>query len=195
MMNGTRRSHARGIALMEVLVSLVILLFGLLGLVGVSSRANSSELEAYQRVQALQLLQDRADRVNANRKVASCYSNGATGTQFGTKYVGPPTCGTGSVQEQTRAVADMTEWDKLLKGSALTDNGKAVGMIGALGCVTQDATIPNAYIIAVSWQGLAETAKPHTADGSAEFPCGKDAYSKAGLHRVLTTKVILGALS
>lgn len=187
-------------ALMEVLVSLVILLFGLLGLVGVSSRANSSELEAYQRVQALQLLQDMADRMNANRKVATCYSNGATGTQFGKGYTGTPTCTTGNAQEQARAVADMADWDKLLKGSSVTEVVKGEtkevgGMIGAVGCVTLVDAADKVYLIAVSWQGLARTAKPLTADGAAEFPCGKDAYSHETLHRVLTTKVRMGALS
>lgn len=189
------RPDVRGMALMEVLVSLVILLFGLLGLVGVSSRANSSELEAYQRVQVLQLLQDMADRMNANRKVASCYSNGATGTQFGTGYTGTPACTAGTAQEQARAVADLKEWDKLLKGSAVTEGEKNIGVIGARGCVTLEDAANNVYLIAVSWQGLAQTAKPLAADGATAFPCGKDAYAKETLHRVLTTKVRMGALS
>ena len=190
------RVASRGIALMEVLVSLVILLFGLLGLVGISSRANISELEAYQRVQALQLVEDMADRLNANRKVASCYSNGATGIQVGTGYTGTPTCTTGSAQEQARAAADLKQWDDLLKGSAVTKGTtKLGGAIGAIGCVTLDDAATNVYLIAVSWQGLAETAKPLLADGTTAFPCGSGAYTKETLHRVITTKVRMGALS
>jgi len=191
------RNHAtRGFALMEVLVSLVILMFGLLGLVGVSSRANLSELEAYQRVQALQLVQDMADRLNANRKVASCYSDGANGTLFGTGYAGTPTCTVGGAQEQARAVADLKEWDGLLKGSAVMEGGTKVGgMIGAVGCVTLDDPVNNVYLIAVSWQGLTNTAAPVLADGTTAFPCGSGSYTDEKLHRVVTTKVRMGVLS
>ena len=192
-MSGAKNS-SRGIALIEILVSLVILLFGLLGLVGISSRANLSELEAYQRVQALQLVQDMADRLNANRKVATCYSNGATGIKLGTGNTGTVTCTVGTVQEQTRAVADLTAWDRLLKGHAEAIGTNKVGaMIGAVGCVTVEDASKSIYLIAVSWQGLAETAAP-TLDGVA-FPCGKDAYGNEKLHRVVTTKVQIGALS
>ena len=191
-----RSQATRGFALMEILVSLVILMFGLLGLVGVSSRANISELEAYQRVQALQLVQDMADRLNANRKVASCYSGGATGTRFGTGYTGTPTCTAGGAQEQARAVADLKEWDDLLKGSAVTiGDTKVGGMIGAVGCVTLDDAATNVYLIAVAWQGLAKTAAPVLADGTTAFPCGSGAFTDEKLHRVVTTKVRMGTLS
>lgn len=186
----------RGFALIEILVSLVILLFGLLGLVGISSRANISELEAQQRVQALALLQDMADRINANRAVASCYSVGATGITVGSGYTGTPTCTTGNAQEQTRAVADLKAWDSMLKGSAESQSTTKVGaMIGAVGCITQDDALNNIYLIAVSWQGLAQTAAPVLADGATAFPCGSGLYGNEKLHRVLTTKVRIGKLT
>ncbi len=194
----TAKNASRGIALIEILVSLVILLFGLLGLVGVSSRANLSELEAYQRVQALQLVQDMADRLNANRKVASCYSNDATGMTLGTGSSTVPACAAGNAQEQARVAADLAAWDAMLKGSAETETAggttsKLGGMIGAVGCVTLDEAADKVYLIAVSWQGLAKTAAPLLADGKA-FPCGSGSYGDEALHRVATTKVRIGAL-
>src|SRR5687768_16594142 len=99
-------AHQQGVALIEVLITLVILLFGLLGLAGVSSRANVAELEAYQRIKALQLVQDMADRLNANRKVASCYSNGATGVELSATSTTVPACTAGNVQQQTQVAAD-----------------------------------------------------------------------------------------
>lgn len=192
-----RRQAARGFALMEILISLVILMFGLLGLVGISSRTHMSEVEAYQRVLAQQLVQDMADRLNANRKVATCYSNGVTGTQFGAGYTGTPTCTAGAAQEQARAVADLKEWDGLLKNTAVTtkDGGSVVGMIGAVGCVTLDDASKNIYLVAVAWQGLNKTAAPLLADGKTAFPCGSGSYADEKLHRVVTTKVRMGALS
>lgn len=191
-------TRERGIALIEVLVSLVILLFGLLGLVGVSSRSNMAEMESYQRIQALQLVQDMADRLNANRKVATCYSNGATGVKLGTgsSNTGVPACTAGNAQQQTRAAGDLATWDNMLKGQAELQSGTKLGAtIGAIGCVTLDDAANNVYLIAVSWQGLVKTAAPMLADGTTAFPCGSGAYGDEKLHRVVTTKVRVGALS
>jgi len=100
-------------------------------------------------------------------------------------------------------VADLAAWDNMLKGQAeiqpATKPGQAstnVGaMIGAIGCVTLDDAANNIYMIAVSWQGLVKTAAPTLADGTTAFPCGSGAYSDEKLHRVVTTKVRIGALS
>lgn len=185
-----------GIALIEVLVSLVILLFGLLGLAGMSSRASLAEMESYQRIQALQLVQDMADRLNANRKVATCYSNGATGLQLSASTTTIPACTAGNAQQQTQAAADLTAWHNMIKGQAETAGTTKLGaMIGAVGCVTLDDAANNIYLISVSWQGLAKTAAPTLADGTTAFPCGSGTYGDEKLHRLVTTKVQIGVLS
>ena len=199
-----RRRNQQGATLIEILVTLVILLFGLLGLVGVSSRANQSELESYQRVQALQLVQDMASRINANRKVAACYSNAATGVTLGIGIdpaTAVPACTLGTNTQQAQAVDDLRKWDSLIKGAAEADGAKALGApIGAVGCITLDDATNQIYLIAVAWQGLAPTAAPTLGDGSA-FPCGKNNFTNAAgtvderLHRVITTKVRIGKLS
>lgn len=190
-----------GVALIEVLVTLLILMLGLLGLAGVSSRANMTELESFQRIRALQLAQDMASRLDANRKVASCYSNGQTGVELGTGKgnTGVPACTTGSDQEKAQVAADLTSWDNQIKGEAETLGTDKVGaMIGAIGCITLDNPANNTYLIAVSWQGLVATVAP-TIDGESgaePFPCGHGAYGDDDrLHRVVTTKVQIGDLS
>lgn len=207
-----RRQH--GATLIEILVTLVILMFGLLGAVGVSSRAHMAELESYQRIQALQLVQDMASRLNANRKVASCYANGATGVTLGTGSTASsiPTCTQGTAPQQAQTTADLTAWNQELKGasekladttnaSGTTQAGAQVGaMIGAVGCITLDDPSNGVYLIAVAWQGLTSTAAPQLSDGTA-FPCGKSSFHDANnqvderLHRVITTKVQIGKLS
>ena len=186
-----------GFALIEVLVSFVILVFGLLGLAGIGSRANLAEMESYQRSQALAILQDMAERLNANRKVPSCYSNGVTGQEAG-NGVDPatlPACLVGTAQERAQANADLRAWDALLRGQAESAAGANLGaMIGAVGCITLDDAPTNTYMIAVSWQGLVQTAAP-LIDGGTAFPCGNGAYGNEKLHRVVTTKVRIGALS
>lgn len=185
-----------GFALIEVLVALVILLFGLLGLAGVSARANLAEMESYQRAQALLLVQDMADRLNANRKVATCYSNGTTGIQLGTGATSPPACTMGDAQQQALAATDLSAWNKMLNGQAEVLSGSKIGaMIGARGCVTQDDAANHIYLISVSWQGLASTYAPKLADGTTPFPCGNGSYGDEKQHRVVTTKVRIGVLS
>lgn len=193
-MNGHAiRQRQQGSTLIEILITLLILLFGLLGLVGVSSRAHMAELESFQRIQALELAQDIASRLNANRKVASCYSNATTGVQLGTgaNAAAIPSCTLGSALQQTQAVADLKAWDALIKGAS-EGNSANGAPIGAVGCITQDS--PNVYLIAVAWQGLVRTAVPTLSDGTV-FPCGKGTFGDNALHRVVTTKVQIGDLS
>ena len=181
--------------MIEVLVTLIILLVGLLGLAGLMVQSQRSEVESYQRVQALILLKDMAGRINANRKVASCYaftptvlSNpAATGTFLGTGSTVTPACaGVGTAMQQTQAKADMNAWNALLTGAAEVSAGNNVGaMIGARGCVSYNGTAAPAaggplldtngvqiagtgvYTIAVAWQGLSSTgiATPACAQG------------------------------
>lgn len=186
----------RGDTMIEILVTLVILLFGLLGIVGLIGRTNAAELESFQRVQALEIVQDMAARLNANRKVAECYSNFNAGVILGN--VDPPAsvpaCALGSIQQQTRAASDLAAWNNLLKGGIeVLGSGAQVGAAqGAIGCITQEST--NVYLIAVAWQGLAATAAPTLSDGTT-FPCGSGAFGNSALQRVVTTKVQIGKLS
>lgn len=188
-------SKQRGFTLIEILVSLIILLVGLLGIAGLIARTNQAELESYQRVQALLLMQDMLDRINTNRHVASCYSNGSTGITAGTAVSSIATCATGSAAQQAVANADLAAWDTALKGGAEQDGTSKVGaMIGARGCVTYEtATDPlgvtyNVYRVSVAWQGLAKTATPSVA-------CGEDQYGDDALRRVVTSTLRIGSLS
>lgn len=155
-----------GFSMIEVLVALVILMVGLLGLAGLMVQSQRSEVESYQRVQALILLQDMANRINANRKAASCYpftNNVATGAPYlgATSTLATPTvtaaaapCTAAAIQAiyptMPTAVAtasinttvyDMNEWHKALLGTSETLSAVKVGaMADARGCVSYDAT-------------------------------------------------------
>jgi type IV pilus assembly protein PilV len=181
---------ARGFALIEILVTLVILVVGLLGLAGVTSRSNMTEMESYQRVQAVVLLQDMTDRLNANRGVATCYSNSTTGVQVGTGYAGAPTCAAGNAQQNAQAVADLTAWDSALKGAAEKKSGGAnIGaMIGAVGCISLVDPANNVYLVSVAWQGLVNTFAP-AASTSVSASCGLGLYSSNKKQRLVTATV------
>jgi type IV pilus assembly protein PilV len=177
-LRNTHLPRQTGFSMIEVMVALVILLFGLLGLAGLMVHSQRSETESYQRVQALILLQDMVTRINANRKVASCYaiSDGSSGTPFlGTGSSTTPTCTAGTAEQNALAIQDMQDWNDLLKGAAeVSSGGNNIGaMIDARGCVSFDATT-STYLVSVAWQGMGKTKEPPD-----NWSCAKGLYGNS----------------
>jgi len=179
-----------GMMLIEALVSLVIAAIALLGTVTLMAKSTRSEMESYQRVQALTLVQDMASRINANRQVAACYSNGAGG--LSTTAAPLPVCATGSAVQIATANADLAAWKNALLGSSEVSGASRVGaMIGAVGCVDQVAPFdPNnpVYRVSVAWQGLMPTAIP-------ALDCGKASLGDNNLRRVISVNIQIGNLT
>lgn len=183
-----------GFGMIEVLISMIIILVGLLGLAGLITLGQKAEMESYQRGQALILLKDMEDRINANRKVASCYAITALGatTQFlGTGGLLPAACTTGTPQQQATRNADLAAWNDALLGAAEVKGGGNVGaMIGARGCIQQLDSVNNVYLISIAWQGLSSTFAP--PDGLA---CAKNLYGADAQRRVVSTTLRIANLS
>jgi type IV pilus assembly protein PilV len=184
-----------GMMLIEALVSLVIAAIALLGTVTLMANSPRSEMESYQRVQALTRVKDMVSRINANRQVAACYSNGATGLSTTTAPL--PVCVTGAptptANQAATANADLAAWKSALLGSSEVSGGSNVGaMIGAVGCVDQVAPFdPNnpIYRVSVAWQGLMPTAAP-------KLSCGKDSLGDTSpLRRVISVQVQIANLT
>jgi type IV pilus assembly protein PilV len=179
-----------GMMLIEALVSLVIAAIALLGTVTLMAKSTRGEMESYQRVQALTLVQDMVSRINANRQVASCYSNGATGLSTTTAPL--PTCATGSAVQIATANADLAAWKNALLGSSEVSGSSKVGaMIGAVGCVDEVLPFdPNnpIYRVSVAWQGLMTTTTP-------KLTCGTSSISGSGLRRVISVQVQIANLT
>lgn len=206
--NSTRQS---GFSMIEVLVTLVILLVGLLGLAGLMVQSQRSEMESYQRVQAVVLLQDMYGRLNANRKVASCYAltnTASNGTPYlGTGGIAAPVCAAGSAAQNAQAQQDMTDWSSLLSGAGESLAGSNVGaMVGARGCISYDAATElkdvnlvavagtGIYTIAVAWQGLGDTFAPSTSTSPA-MNCGKNLYGTETKRRVVSLTLRTASLT
>ena len=188
---GARRQ--RGSGLPEVLISLLITVVGVFGLVGLQYRTGQASLEVHQRAYALILLNSMVDRLNTNRQTAQCYAvtAGSGAPYYGTAGAGhapAPTCvGSGTVETQTLAVNDLTEWDSALQGASETLGGAGVGaMIGARGCIRYDAATQT-YTVAVAWQGMADTMAP-------AVNCANGEYSSEGRRRVVWTTVQVATL-
>jgi type IV pilus assembly protein PilV len=171
--------NQRGVGMIEVLVTLLLLSVGLLGMAALQARAQQAEMESYQRAQALILLEDMANRMNANRIGRNCYVGNA-GQGESTYTLG---C-------DTRADADLQDWEALLDGAAETQDGSQIGaMIGARGCVEALDVTGNLFEISVAWQGLSATQAPATNT------CGEDAYGSDDLRRVVSRTVRFAVLN
>lgn len=176
----------RGVSMIEVLITLFVLVVGLLGVAAMSLASQRASMESFQRHQALMLLDDMVARINANRTVADCYAltDLATGAPvFGNGSGTLTPCTAGTIEAYTQANADLAQWDALLKGATVTDDGGNVGaMLGARGCVAKVAD--NEYQVTVVWQGLNQTAAP-----SAGVACGQDLYGNEALRRAVSLPV------
>jgi len=194
-------SRSLGFTMIEVLVALVITLVALLGLIGLQARVQQAQLESYQREQALILLNDMVDRINANRKAATCYafttSSGAP--YYGTGSSALPTCsGVANASAQATATTDISEWDTLLKGAAELLGTTNTGAIrDARGCVASVVNADNSltFTAAVAWQGMMPTIAPAAGGTTAStnaINCGTglygiDAASGLEMRRVVWT--------
>lgn len=202
-------SFQKGSSLIEVLVTLVILMLGLLGLVGLMVQSQRSQMESYQRMQALVVMQDMVNRINTNRKAASCYAlttAGSASPYLGTSGTGlftpactiavPPSATTAEIAEaasqETQAIQDMVEWNDLLLGSSEKSGGSDVGaMLGARGCVSV-ATVGlyQVYNVSVVWQGNGKTLAPPSA-----IPCASGLYGDDAQRRAVSVSLQIPSLS
>lgn len=193
--------------MLEILISMFIMAVGLLGLVGLQAMAQKSELESYQRAQALILLNDIVDRVNTNRRAATCYAIttnltggypylGATGSnRFDTAGFSCPAVAN-TPEWGTRASNDLIEIDAMLNGAAEQLGGGQVGaMIGARACISYDSTTM-AYAVAVAWQGNTGTFSPagwsNAPSGVAN--CAINLYGDDAQRRVVWSLIRIAAL-
>lgn len=183
-----------GFGMLEVLISMIIILVGLLGLAGLITLGQKAEMESYQRGQALILLQDMEDRINANRKVASCYAITTLGdaSEFlGTDGLVPSACAIGTPEQQATRDQDLASWNDSLLGAAEVAGGGNVGaMLGARGCIEQLDAAENTYLISIAWQGLSSTFAP-----PAGLACAKDLYGTDAQRRVVSTTLRIANLS
>jgi type IV pilus assembly protein PilV len=185
------RGRQRGTSMLEVLVTIVILAIGLLGLAGLQTRLQLSEMEGYQRSQAMILLDDMANRIAANRSVASSYVTGSAAS--GTLGAGM-TCPTADANRHDK---DIRQWCLALQGASEKSGASSVGaMVGGRGCI-EDLN-NNQYMITVAWQGLGALSAPPDS-----VQCGKNQYNGTGgttcandlCRRTVTTIVSIAPLT
>lgn len=181
----------RGFSLIEVLVSLLILGLGLLGIVALSAHGQRAYVESTQRSEATRYVEEMADRIRANTQVAQdptfirFYVDPAgsatpdllgDGSEFDDVLGAAPTgvnCNTSVCTPQQLALFDRAWWDGLLSGQV-----SDLGLIGAVGCITQvPGVLPRARV-SLAWQGMRDTLDSGGANGPlAAITCGDVAFA------------------
>jgi type IV pilus assembly protein PilV len=157
------------------------------------------------------LMNDIVDRINTNRKAATCYAV-TTDSSAGTPYLGATTGGThystGSFScpalatnpnAQARALLDLQLIDEMLQGVTETSGGASIGaMIGARACIGFDSNA-QAYTVAIAWQGLNKTFSPAswpTANNPAfARNCALNLYGDDAQRRVVWTTILVASLT
>ena len=98
----------------------------------------------------------------------------------------------GTILEQSRAVADLNEWNGKLLGAAEMQSSNAVGaMTGARGCVSFDP-LANSYQVSVAWQGMVATIAPTAIDPT--WLCGTGLYGPASQRRIVSINLSIANL-
>ena len=151
---------ARGVSLIEVLVSLVILSLGVLAVVGLQLVSKRNNADAGQRTIAAQLAYDMAERMRANASTATLpnYLIGSTDAPAGARYAptdtAPAACTSGApCTPASMATRDLYEWEQALEGAA---EGGASGLVSPLACIvhTEDhGGGDGVYTITIAWRG------------------------------------------
>lgn len=183
--------HARGLSLVEVLITLVVLAFGLLGLAAFQAKAHVGTLESYQRAQAAVLLHDMQSRLSGNSAHAADYTTDeplGAGSEVGEDCTA----------EAAGSARDLCEWSAALKGAAeQRGTGTSTSNVGAMqdarGCIAEvqakneaaGVCTPAVYLVTVAWQGMHPTRAPAQA-------CGKDLYGEDTHRRAVSVRVAVG---
>lgn len=170
--------HARGISLIEVLVSLVILSLGVLSVVALQLVSKRNNTDAGQRTVAAQVVYDIIARMRANstQTTLAAYLTGVEpvgrNTRGDTKP--SPVCETGSPCTAAELIAhDLWVWEQALDGAAETvAAGKTGGLVLPTGCIAQttdDGGGDGIYTITIAWRGAVPI--PDSRTGTAQ--CGR----------------------
>jgi len=167
------RRHARGVTLIEVLVTMVIVAVGLLGLAGMQVRGLSIQKDAHGRAIATQLALDIADRMRSNVGAVGSYT---FTTAYPTGAYTPPAapdCVTATCTAVQQAQFDVGEWFGRVRGGALP---------GGWARIEQEAGTP-AWKVTLMWAetgfranttlrgALGSACPPETAPTPPEVEC------------------------
>lgn len=180
MMSVRGINRLTGVALIEVLISLLILSVGVIGLSNVQINAKRVAQEALQRTKAASLASEILERIRANPLGFGSY--GAVQAGQGSISTEPPSCYLVDCEPSALAARDLWEWEQALDGADETrsTDGEAARLVGGLylpyGCIETDlGGVLGKIRVTVAWEGFREVG--YTGDNT----CGGAHGSKRQL--------------
>lgn len=169
-----------GVALLEVLVSVVVLSIGTLGLVSSQIAAKRVGYEALQRTTASLLATDIIERMRGNASALSHYGGASAGVVSNVNDSSGAVCSS-ACESGKVAARDLRDWERAILGFQETDpNGVAVGGLHqASGCVAVEG---GSVEVTISWSGHREMSSI-----AASNTCGANQASAYRQLLALTT--------
>ena len=157
-MNSVRDPKTRGVALIEILISLLILSVGVIGLSNVQINAKRVAQEALQRTKAASIASDMLERIRANPTGFAAYQ----GAEVGRASIAdePANCRSVACAPAEVAARDLWEWQHALDGAGETRVADDVtrqvgGLYLPYGCVVTDfAGQAGRVQVTVAWEGF-----------------------------------------
>lgn len=147
-----------GVALIEILISLLILSVGVIGLSNVQINAKRVAQEALQRTKAASLASDMLERIRANPRGFSAYQGAQVGRASITSE--PANCRLVACTSAEVAARDLWEWQQALDGADETRVADEVtrqvgGLYLPYGCVITDFGGQAGRVqVTVAWEGF-----------------------------------------
>mgnify|MGYP001071981593 CR=1 FL=1 len=157
-MNTVRTQEIKGVALIEILISLLILSVGVIGLSNVQINAKRVAQEALQRTKASSLASDMLERIRANPKGFAAYNGAEVGRSSITAE--PADCRLMACTPTDVAARDLWEWQRALDGADETRVADEVtrqvgGLYLPYGCVVTDLGGQAGRVqVTVAWEGF-----------------------------------------
>lgn len=157
-MNTVRTHRITGVALIEILISLLILSVGVIGLSNVQINAKRVAQEALQRTKASSLASDMLERIRANPKGFANYNGAEVGRSSASSE--PADCRLVACAPADVAARDLWEWEQALDGADETrvadDLTRQVGgLYLPHGCVITDFGGQAGRVqVTIAWEGF-----------------------------------------
>ena len=157
-MNTARTQKITGVALIEILISLLILSVGVIGLSNVQINAKRVAQEALQRTKAASLASDMLERIRANPKGFAAYNGAEVGRSSASTE--PADCRLVACAPADVAARDLWEWEQALDGADETrmadDQTRQVGgLYLPYGCVVTDFGGQAGRVqVTIAWEGF-----------------------------------------
>ena len=153
MLRTTPRNAARGISLIETLVTIVVISVGMLGIAALYVESLKAGQTAVMRTRAVALAADMADRIRTNQAGGTTYDVGPDAVGVVPPNACSDTVGAPATicTPDEMALNDIWQW-KTLVGNTADEQFQRLGLPNATASIDRNpATVPVTYTITINW--------------------------------------------